>query len=243
MKNMIENDLEGRRPTFMRVGLIAGLALSLMAFEYTTYGPDLKSNLGDVPIEFIETDLPPLVILRKEKTPEPEPEVKKKTDPNTFKKVEKFEKIERKKRKTINTSDQKTPQLASLDRINATDTSDEDVEPVRFIPNGDMPYFSFCGENSSSAEKKICTEQKFIEHLRKNIRIPRDINGAHKAFVSFVVNRKGKVSDVKMLNDVAPSLKIEIVRVLEKMPVLIPGQQGGKKVPVIYSIPVSVKRI
>ncbi len=54
-----KNDLEHRRPTFLKIGLIAGLAFALMAFEYTTYGPDL-TYLGDMDFSFIDEELPPL---------------------------------------------------------------------------------------------------------------------------------------------------------------------------------------
>lgn len=53
-----------------------------------------------------------------------------------------------------------------------------------------------------------------------------------KVTCSFVVNRDGTISHVRVLRGVERSLNKEAVRILSKMPLWIPGRLEGEKVPV-----------
>lgn len=55
----------------------------------------------------------------------------------------------------------------------------------------------------------------------------------------FKIDKEGNVTDIEAR---APheSLKQEVVRVIKKLPKMIPGEQRGKKVAVNYSIPFSI---
>jgi protein TonB len=57
-------------------------------------------------------------------------------------------------------------------------------------------------------------------------------------FVSFIVNRDGSVSDVKVERGVDPLLDNEVVRMVENMPKWTPGKQRGQAVRVAYTFPV-----
>ena len=60
-----------------------------------------------------------------------------------------------------------------------------------------------------------------------------------RVYVSFVVNSKGKIENVKVARGVDPSLDKEAVRVVESMPEWKPGKQGNKAVKVSFTIPVN----
>ncbi|MDE7412272.1 MAG: energy transducer TonB [Muribaculaceae bacterium] len=53
-----------------------------------------------------------------------------------------------------------------------------------------------------------------------------------KVVCSFVVNRDGTISHVRVLRGVEPSLNREAVRILSGMPLWNPGRQEGETVPV-----------
>lgn len=53
-----------------------------------------------------------------------------------------------------------------------------------------------------------------------------------KVTCSFVVNKDGSISHVKVLRGVEPSLNREAVRILSKMPLWNPGRLEGEAVPV-----------
>jgi len=80
--------------------------------------------------------------------------------------------------------------------------------------------------------------------LGSNIKYPvvAEENGVQGRVVcTFVVERDGSITDVKVVRGVDPSLDKEAVRVLKQMPHWIPGKQNGSAVRVKYTVPVTFK--
>jgi len=82
-----------------------------------------------------------------------------------------------------------------------------------------------------------------IEYLTYNMKYPevarkQRIEG--KVLCEFIVDKDGSITDVKVLRSGGhPSLDQEAVRVIKAMPKWLPGEQGGKKVRVRYTIPLN----
>lgn len=85
-------------------------------------------------------------------------------------------------------------------------------------------------------------ESEMNKWLRKNLKYPAtDAEGT--VFVSFVVGEDGAVSDTKVESGAEDQkLRDEAVRVVSNMPGWTPGQQGGKTVPVKFTLPVTFKK-
>lgn len=84
--------------------------------------------------------------------------------------------------------------------------------------------------------------EAFYNYLYKNIRYPihltsRNITG--NVEVSFVVDKNGKITDVKILKGFDKSLEKEIIRVLKNAPQWEPAQLGPDKVRTQHKIPFS----
>lgn len=81
------------------------------------------------------------------------------------------------------------------------------------------------------------------KYIAENLKYPKTaIKGEQgRVIVSFVVNKRGKVGDVKLIRSVSPELDAEAVRVIQDMPDWIPGKQRGKAVNVRYTIPIVFK--
>ncbi len=82
---------------------------------------------------------------------------------------------------------------------------------------------------------------KFREYISKQLRYPEIAkeNGIQgRVILSFVVEPNGKVSNVRILRGVDPSLDQEAVRVVESSPVWTPGTQHGEAVRVVFNIPI-----
>ena len=62
-----------------------------------------------------------------------------------------------------------------------------------------------------------------------------------RVVVRFVVGKDGKVSDVKVVKPLDPSLDKEAVRVVQKMPNWVTGKQNGRNVAVYYTLPVTFR--
>ena len=83
-----------------------------------------------------------------------------------------------------------------------------------------------------------------MSYLSKNIRYPSvaEENGIQgRVICTFVVERDGSVTDVRVAKSVDPSLDKEAVRVVSSMPKWIPGKQNGSAVRVKYTLPVTFR--
>ena len=83
-----------------------------------------------------------------------------------------------------------------------------------------------------------------MEWLSNNVKYPvvAKENGVQgRVVVSFVVERDGSITDVKVVRGVDPSLDKEASRVVRAMPRWIPGKQNGSAVRVKYNVPVAFR--
>jgi len=84
----------------------------------------------------------------------------------------------------------------------------------------------------------------FYKYLGDHISYPyreqkNNIEG--KVVLSFVVEKDGKITDIKILKSAGINMDKEAVRVLKNSPPWIPGTQFGRPVRVVYAIPISFK--
>ncbi len=79
---------------------------------------------------------------------------------------------------------------------------------------------------------------KFIE---KNYQSPEEEGLKGKVYVTFVVEKDGSLTDIKVLRDIGYGTGKEAIRVLNKCPKWTPGEQNGKKVRCTFSLPISIQ--
>ena len=121
---------------------------------------------------------------------------------------------------------QDPPRVEDTTPVNASGQDDrvfDVVESMPQFPGGDAALMQF---------------------LSSNILYPAvaEENGIQGRVVcSFVVERNGSITDVRVIKSVDPSLDKEAVRVLKAMPSWIPGKQNGSAVRVKYSVPVTFR--
>ena len=87
-------------------------------------------------------------------------------------------------------------------------------------------------------------QSALMQYLNSNIKYPvvAQENGVQgRVVVSFVVEKDGSITDVRVVRSVDPSLDREATRVVKSMPHWIPGKQNGSAVRVKYNVPVSFK--
>ena len=83
--------------------------------------------------------------------------------------------------------------------------------------------------------------EEMMKYLGKNTQYPQTAaeNGIQgTVFVQFVVDKHGKITDVKVIRGVDPELDKEAVRVAKSMPSWLPGKQNGEAVRVAFTMPV-----
>lgn len=87
-------------------------------------------------------------------------------------------------------------------------------------------------------------EAALIKYLQSNIKYPamaRENGIEGIVYVTFVVDRDGKVKDAKILRGKGAGLDEEALRVVRSMPDWKPGKQNGRSVAVQYNLPVNFK--
>lgn len=87
-------------------------------------------------------------------------------------------------------------------------------------------------------------EQAMMDFVSKNVVYPKDaqekgISG--RVFVSFIVEKDGSVSNVKVMRGIGGGCDEEAVRVISGLPKWKPGKQEGKPVRVSYQMPINFK--
>ena len=83
-----------------------------------------------------------------------------------------------------------------------------------------------------------------MEYLDKNIKYPVSAQKnllEGRVILQFIVDKKGRLSDIKVVKKVEPSLDAEAVRVVKAMPRWNPGMQNGEAVKVRYTLPVNFR--
>lgn len=83
---------------------------------------------------------------------------------------------------------------------------------------------------------------KFYKFLQNNVRYPADAamkNVQGKVFLTFVVEKDGSLTDIRVLRGIGSGCDEEAVRVLKLSPKWNPGMQNNRPVRVQYTMPIS----
>lgn len=218
-----KNGLEKLRGIFFQIGLIVATSLTFLAFEWTfpVYVADLPTP--DVEIEG-DFELLPITYSSVPKKPEVKQPVLK-VNPTQF-------------------------NIVKTDPINPTIDPNPIVDPNPvFDPNKWTKPEVVEPDPAPTAAPEVMPEfiggdGKLYEYLSKTTKYPELAKTAGiqgKVFVQFIVDKNGKVKDVKILHGINSLLDNEALRVVASMPDWKPGKQHGKPVPVIYNLPISFK--
>lgn len=82
---------------------------------------------------------------------------------------------------------------------------------------------------------------KFYKFIGKNFQVPEEEGLKGKIFVTFVVEKDGSLTDIKVIRDIGYGTGKEAIRVLKSCPKWNSGEQNGKKVRVLFSLPISIQ--
>jgi protein TonB len=83
-----------------------------------------------------------------------------------------------------------------------------------------------------------------FKYLETQIKYPIRASEAHIegiVYISFVVDKEGRIKDAKVLHGIGWGCDEEALRVIKSMPVWKPGKTNGKALSVLFNIPVHFK--
>lgn len=216
-------NLDKKRVLFFEIGLLVALGAVLAAFEW---GTEYKSEVDgwetkgtDTPIELF----PPVT----------NPEMEKKAPSRVPNEI-------------INITELQVddPGLIFEDptdySIPAIDPGAGYVAPKEEIDETPSKEF----EVDVQAQFMDGGTDRFLQWVMQQIKYPEvaSSNGiGGKVYVSFVIDKSGKLTQVKVLRDVDASLVQETIRVLNMSPAWKPAIKKGKVVAVQYQMPVNFR--
>lgn len=210
-------DLETKKRIFLQIGIALALVGVLLAFEWRQYERP-EFDLGTLEMDFIEEEEIP--ITRQEQPPPPPPPEPSQELVIVDDDVEIEEEFTIDVEATVYTEVQEfTPIIVEEEEI---------AEDVIFTVVEDQP--SFPGG-----------EEARIRYLQENLRYPqmaREAGIQGTVFVTFVVERDGSVTDVRVIRGIGGGCDEEAVRVVRNMPRWQPGRQRGQPVRVQFNMPI-----
>lgn len=119
--------------------------------------------------------------------------------------------------------------------------SQSKVKILRDSVEEHMPYLSMCGHITSKEEKLNCSSDALLNYIYKNIEYPkkaRALNIQGTAYANFVIDRDGSIIDVNVYSGLCADIKNSFEKVINNMPLWEAGMQQGKKVKVMYTLPI-----
>jgi TonB family protein len=114
---------------------------------------------------------------------------------------------------------------------------EETVKSVKEVSVAEEPIFVVVEDDPQFPGGQA----EMMKFLSSNLRYPDKarIDGAEGTiFITFVVEKDGRITGIKLLRGVSPELDNEALRVVKMMPAWIPGKQRGETVRVQYNIPI-----
>ncbi len=211
-------DLERKRTLFFEIGMVAVLAIVLVAFEWKTY-EKIEYNLGEQTVEKIEEEMIP-VTRQQEKPPPPPP-------PKTteIEVVEDDEEIE----EEIEIDAEADQETFVEEYVAPEIEEEEEVE--------ELPIFTVVEEQPEFPGGFAA----LTKYLQSNIQYPqmaREVGVSGIVYVTFVVEPDGSITNVQLLRGIGSGCDEEALRVVKRMPNWKPGKQRGKSVRVQFNLPV-----
>jgi beta-lactamase regulating signal transducer with metallopeptidase domain len=81
----------------------------------------------------------------------------------------------------------------------------------------------------------------FYKFIGTNFKVPSELKGSGKIFLTFMVEKDGNLSEFEILKDIGFGTGEEVIRVLKLSPKWIPGKENNETVRVKYSLPIQVE--
>ena len=118
---------------------------------------------------------------------------------------------------------------------------DTPAEAVALNSVMQIPVFPGCDPNMDRIDQIDCFTQKVhkfvIRKFDYDIGAKENLSGRVRIYCQFTVSGNGDIVDIKT-RTTNKALKQEAMKVISQLPVMKPGKEKGKSVPVIFSLPV-----
>lgn len=225
IKKSPKADLEKGKLTSLLMGVVVGLAVLFVGFEWSNRDITVVTDDGVADIIAEEE----VEITRQENTPPPPPPPPAPAAAEVLNVVD--DNVQLDDVDILSSEDDQAAAQAQTYTPPAVVEEEEESSQQIFTVVETMPEFPG-GQGA------------LLQYLAKSIKYPviAQENGIQgRVTCTFVVNKDGSIVDAEVIRGVDPSLDKEALRVINSMPKWSPGKQRGKPVRVKYTVPVTFR--
>ena len=231
-----EARIEGYSKIFFQLGLVLALLIVYLSIEWKSFDRYVSElNMVNFQDEEVE-DIPITERIIEVKPPPPPPPA-----PEKIQIVEDQEEIEETVLESTETDESEAVETIEIEDIEEVE-DEEAVENVPFAIVEEAPVFPGC--KGTKSEKRQCLQEQIKLHVNRtyNTQLPQELGlepGKKKVYVLFKIDKNGNVAEARARGP-HKRLEKEAVRVVNKLPKMIPGQQRGRAVSVSYTLPITL---
>ncbi len=222
IKKSEKASLENKRLLFVEIGLVFSLLVVYGAFEYSSKEKKDSGLVEETAVVEIE-DMIPIT----QETPPPPPEAPK--IPILSDQIDIVDDNIEIDNDFQSLEDNNNMGVDIIDYVEQAEEEAVEEEEIPFSIVEDKPKFQ--GGDANDFSKWVNAHLEYPEIAKEN-----GVQG--KVFLQFTVGTDGKVSNVKVVRGVDPSLDKEAARVVASSPKWTPGKQRDRVVKVTYTFPV-----
>lgn len=225
-------NLERFRVVLFQTGLVVSLlfAIILLSWNFKVVVPDEPDQWKWDPIE-IDPTLPP-VIIKKPDAPKPTEPPKQKPE-NNIKIIDDAIKSDSPEKPITPDS----PEITNIPKTLETPTGEIDPR----VSADRMPASPACTHINENINRIKCTEEFIINKVYNYLKDKNSRKISGKVYVYFVINRYGKIDDVKIMSGIEPSLDKEVVNAVYSLGEFEPAIHEGLPVSIKFTLPISFK--
>ena len=222
IKKSEKANLENKKLLFIEIGLIISLAITYVAFEWTSTETNVSTLEAEAEV-VLEEEIIPIT----QETPPPPPAAPK--IPVLSDQIDIVDdEIEVDDDMFMNLEDDSSLGVEIMDYVEVEEeVVEEEAIPFQLVE--EKP--SFQGGDANQFSKWVNSRLQYPEIAKEN-----GVQGL--VTLQFTVEKDGTVTKVRVLRGVDPSLDKEAVRVVSMSPKWKPGKQRDRAVPVTYTFPV-----
>ena len=227
-------DLTKNIGLYFVIGLCVTMFITWRALEWKTYDEDNNFDFTLNVEDQLDEEVP---MTEQLKTPPPPPPP---AAPEIIEVVEDEEEIEE---TVIESTETSQEEVIEIDDVVEEDFDDDLSIPFAVIE--DVPIFPGCESEKSKGATAVraCFNEMMQKHIRRNFRYPeiaQEIGVQGRVNVMFTIKKDGSIGNIRYRGP-DKNLEAEALRIIEKLPKMIPGKQRGRPVRVPFSIPITFK--
>ena len=222
IKKSEKANLENKKLLFIEIGLIISLAITYVAFEWTSTETNVSTLEAEAEV-VLEEEIIPIT----QETPPPPPAAPK--IPVLSDQIDIVDDDIEVEDIIIESEDDEDFEITIMDYQEEVVEEEVEEEAIPFQLVEEKP--SFQGGDANQFSKWVNSRLVYPEIAKEN-----GVQG--RVTLQFTVEKDGSVTKVKVLRGVDPSLDKEAVRVVSMSPKWKPGKQRDRAVPVTYTFPV-----